>query len=152
MQSCTSTSPLYVPVPTHSSQCTFLQMIYTAGNPHIAGDRQCPACCLPQCSYYPYPVSCHGAAHQELGTLQGSASALCLHEVRRASPASPPPETQCHCHGLHSSSGDESARGASRQRQGPRSLLEAPFMARDHQAHLGQRCLRPSSLGGSPRL
>ena len=31
--------------------------------------------------------------------------------------------------------------------QGPRSLLEAPFMARDHQAHLRQRCLRPSALG-----
>ena len=34
MQSCTSTSPPHVPVPRISSQCTFLQMIYTAGNQH----------------------------------------------------------------------------------------------------------------------
>ncbi len=42
MQSCTITSPLYVPVPRHSSQCTFLQMIYTVGNQHTAGDGHRP--------------------------------------------------------------------------------------------------------------
>jgi hypothetical protein len=29
---------------------------------------------------------------------------------------------------------------------GPRPLLETPFMARDHQAHIRQRCLRPSAV------
>ena len=43
--------------------------------------------------------------------------------------------------------GLEETRGASRQRQGPRALLEAPLMARHHQAHIRQRCLRPSALG-----
>jgi hypothetical protein len=42
MQSCTSTSPLHVPVPRHISQCTFLQMIYTAGNQHTVVDGQLP--------------------------------------------------------------------------------------------------------------
>jgi hypothetical protein len=34
-----------------------------------------------------------------------------------------------------------------RQHQGTRALLEAPLMAWRHQAHLRQRCLRPSALG-----
>jgi hypothetical protein len=42
IESCTSTSPLHVPVPRCSSQCTFLQMTYTAGNLHAAGDGQLP--------------------------------------------------------------------------------------------------------------
>ena len=61
------------------------------------------------------------------------ASALRRHEVGGAAPASPPPAPQGHCRGLHSWSGDECARGASRQRQGPRSVLEAirPTSAND---------------------
>ena len=51
------------------------------------------------------------------------------------------PQKQGHGPRLHSSSRDECARGASRQRQGPQSLLEVPFMARDRQAHIRQRCL-----------
>ncbi len=43
---------------------------------------------------HPYPPLCHGAAHQELVALQGPVSALHLHEVRGAAPASPPPATQ----------------------------------------------------------
>jgi len=43
---------------------------------------------------HPYPAPCHGAAHQELGALQGPASALRRHEVRGAAPASPPPATR----------------------------------------------------------
>jgi hypothetical protein len=42
IQSCTSISSLHVPVTRHSSQCTFLQMIYTAGNPHTACYGQRP--------------------------------------------------------------------------------------------------------------
>ena len=57
------------------------------------------------------------------------------------------PEGEDHGPRLHSKSGDECVRGASRQRQGPRALLEAHVMARSHQAHLRQRCLRPSVLG-----
>ncbi len=42
IQSCTSTSPLHVSLPRHSSLCTFLQMTYTAGTLHTAGYGQCP--------------------------------------------------------------------------------------------------------------
>ncbi len=49
--------------------------------------------------------------------------------------------------------GDERPGGTSRQRQGPRPLLEAPFMARDHPALECQRCLQPQIYGPllSPR-
>jgi len=65
---------------------------------------------------HPYPA---------LGALQGSASALRRHALRGTAPASPASEAQGHSRGLHPARGDERARGASRQHQGPRSLLEA---------------------------
>jgi len=83
---------------------------------------------------HPQPAASHAAIDQALGPLQGPASALCRHAARGAAPASPPPKIQGHGPGLHSSSGDECAGGASRLQQGRRSLLEAPFRARDHQA------------------
>jgi hypothetical protein len=50
---------------------------------------------------HPYPAPCHGAAHhgaahQELGTLQGPASALRRHTLRGTASASPPSEAQGH--------------------------------------------------------
>ena len=66
------------------------------------------------------------------GALQGPASALRRHALRGTAPASPPLEAQGHSRGLHPARGDERVRGASRQRQGPRALLEAPLMARHH--------------------
>ena len=81
---------------------------------------------------HPYLAPCHGAAHQELGALQGPTSALRRHALRGTAPASPPSEAQGHRRGLHPARGDERVRGASRQRQGPRALLEAPLMARHH--------------------
>jgi hypothetical protein len=45
---------------------------------------------------------------------------------------------------LHSPCRNEWAGGASRQCPGPRPLLEAPLLARGHQTHIRQRCLRPS--------
>jgi hypothetical protein len=78
---------------------------------------------------HPYPAPCHGAAHQELGALQGLASALRRHALLGTAPASPPSEAQSHSRGLHPARGDERVRGASRQGQGPRALLEAPLMA-----------------------
>jgi len=95
---------------------------------------------------HPYPKACHGAAHQALGALQGPASALRRHAFRGAAPASHATETQSHGPGLHPARGDEQPRGAGRQRQGTRARLEAPLMARRHQAHL-PACLRPSALG-----
>ena len=93
-----------------------------------------------------YPKACHGAAHQALGALQGPAPALRRHAFRGAAPASHATETQSHGLGLHPARGDEQPRGAGRQRQGTRARLEAPLMARRHQAHL-PACLRPSALG-----
>ena len=96
---------------------------------------------------HPYPAPCHGAAHQELGALQGLASALRRHALRGTPPASPPSEAQGHSRGLHPARGGERVRGASRQRKGPRALVEAPLMAQHHQAHILQLCLRPINLG-----
>ena len=84
---------------------------------------------------HPFPTPCHGAAHQALGALQSPASALRRHAFRGAAPASPPAETQGHGPRLHPARGDEQPRRAGRQRQGTRALLEAPLMARRHQAH-----------------
>ena len=74
----------------------------------------------------------------------------------------PATETQGHGPGLHPARGDEQPRRAGRQRQGPRALLEAPLMARSHQAHpptmpstqRSGRCLSPRSpsLPPFPRL
>jgi hypothetical protein len=65
--------------------------------------------------------------------LRSSASSTCL-------------RSKGHGPGIHSPRGNEWAAGASRPRQGPRPLLEAPFMARDHQAHFSKRCLGPSAV------
>ena len=94
-----------------------------------------------------YPKACHGAAHQALGALQGPAPAPRRHAFRGAAPASPPAEIQGHGPRLHPARGDEQPRRAGRQRQGTRALLEAHGMARRHQAHHSQRCLRPRALG-----
>jgi hypothetical protein len=128
---------LQVP-PTATQPPSFGMQSESAGVPLCIFQFSGPASpAAPEVSH-PYPGPCHGAAHQELGGLQGPASALRLHVVRGAVSASPPPEAQGHFRQLHSSSGDECARRASRQGQGHLSLLEAPFMARDHQAHLCQ--------------
>ena len=86
-----------------------------------------------------------GAVFRRLGFVAFERSRQ--HALRGAAPASPATETQGHGPGLHPARGDERPRRASRQRQGPRALLEAPLMARHHQAHIRQRCLRPSALG-----
>ena len=56
-----------------------------------------------------------------------------------------------HGPGLHSPHRNEWAGGARRQCPGPRPLLEAPFMARDHQAHIRQRCLRLRAVDEWPQ-
>jgi hypothetical protein len=93
---------------------------------------------------HPYPAPCHGAAHQELGALQGPASALRRHTLGGTTPASPPSEAQGHSRGLHPARGDEWVRGASRQCQGPRALLGAPLMAWHHQAHICNDAFDPA--------
>ena len=86
-----------------------------------------------------------GAVFRRLGFVAFERSRQ--HALRGAAPASPATETQGHGPGLHPARGDERPRRASRQRQGPRALLEAPLMARRNPAHKRQRCLRPSALG-----
>jgi hypothetical protein len=66
------------------------------------------------------------------------------HALLGTAPASPPSEAQGHSRGLHPARGDERVRGASRQRQGPRALLEAPLMARHHQAHIRHDAFDPA--------
>jgi len=46
---------------------------------------------------HPYPAPCHETAHQELGVLQGPASALRRQALRGTVPGSPPSEAQGHC-------------------------------------------------------
>ena len=80
--------------------------------------------------------------------LRSSASSTCLRSTR-------PRSGRTSASGLHSPHRNEWAGGASRQCPGQRPLLEAHFMARDHQAHIRQRCLRPSvvdDVPGAPRV
>ena len=63
--------------------------------------------------------------------------------VLRSRAAPPASEARGHGSGLQSPRRIEWAGGASRQCPGARPLLEAPLMARVHQVHIRQRCLRP---------